>query len=42
MQSMFTTTRSGDILDFCANAAGILLSVLLWTAIRALSARRIK
>jgi VanZ family protein len=33
-QSMFTTTRTGDILDFCANAAGITLSVLVWVLIK--------
>jgi VanZ family protein len=34
LQSMFTTTRTGDILDFCADAAGIALSVLVWLAIK--------
>ncbi|MGD0583158.1 MAG: VanZ family protein [Bacteroidales bacterium] len=33
-QSMFTTTRTGDILDFCANAVGITLSVLVWILIK--------
>jgi VanZ family protein len=34
LQSMFTTTRTGDILDFCANAAGIILSVVVWIVIK--------
>jgi VanZ family protein len=33
-QSMFTTTRTGDILDFCANTIGIILSVLAWLVIK--------
>jgi len=31
---MFTTTRTGDILDFCADAAGIILSVVVWLIIK--------
>jgi len=34
LQSMFTTSRSGDILDFCANASGIILAVLAWIMIK--------
>jgi len=33
-QAMFTTTRTGDILDFCADAAGIILSVVVWLIIK--------
>jgi VanZ family protein len=34
LQSMFTTSRSGDILDFCADASGIVLSVFVWIVIK--------
>jgi VanZ family protein len=30
LQSMFTITRSGSIYDAIADAAGVLLSILLW------------
>jgi VanZ family protein len=36
MQSMFTSSRSGDILDFCANAAGILLASGSWMLVKRL------
>jgi len=34
LQSMFTTTRTGDFFDFLANATGILLSILIWILIK--------
>jgi VanZ family protein len=34
MQATLTTTRSGSIFDALANAAGIIVSILLWMWIR--------
>ena len=34
MQSMFTTSRTGDIMDFCFNVAGIILSVVVWLLLK--------
>jgi VanZ family protein len=34
LQSMFTRTRTGDILDFCADAIGIILAILVWALIK--------
>lgn len=34
LQSMFTTTRTGDFFDFCANAVGIVLSIFVWILIK--------
>ncbi len=42
LQSMFTTTRTGDILDFCADAAGVFLSVLFWLLIKRFLKRDIR
>ncbi|MFN8242055.1 MAG: VanZ family protein [Bacteroidales bacterium] len=36
LQSMFTVTRTGDVLDLAADAAGIVLAVLFWLIIRRL------
>ncbi|HVN58458.1 MAG TPA: VanZ family protein [Bacteroidales bacterium] len=42
MQSMFTTSRTGEFLDFFANAAGITCAVLLWLVIRSFRVGKIK
>ena len=36
LQSMFTRTRTGDILDYAADALGVLLAVMVWLIIRKL------
>ena len=42
LQSMFTSSRTGDILDFCANVTGVTISVLAWLAIKQLIKNKIK
>jgi VanZ family protein len=34
LQSMFTTTRTGDILDLCANTVGIIVAAGVWMIIK--------
>lgn len=36
LQSMFTTSRTGDIMDFCFNVTGIMLSVVVWLILKRL------
>ncbi len=42
MQSMFTTTRSGDILDFFADIAGVILAAGAWMLVRRFFQKKVR
>ncbi len=42
MQSLLTTTRTGDIFDLCFNTLGIISAIIFWISLKYFLEKRIK